>query len=117
MQDEMNLTNGTDIGEVRVIGSKEVGKSPEERLQQEEELNERLREAAQKKARITVVKTFKTQLLQIKNELDSGKTIDDVLNEINEKLSKMSRMTRDFCMNFKKDAILSLIKDLELLKK
>jgi anaerobic ribonucleoside-triphosphate reductase len=105
-----------DIGEVRNIGSKEVGESPEEKAQKEQETNEKVQEEAKKKARLAVVKTFQTQLLQIKAELAQNKTIDDILTEINEKKSRMSRTTRDFCLNFEKDAILGLVKDLDSLQ-
>ena len=105
-----------EMGEVRTIGSKEVGESPEEKAQREQEHREKIQEEAKKKARLAVVKTFQTQLLQIKAELAQNKTIDDILTEINEKKSRMSRTTRDFCLNFEKDAILGLIKDLDLLK-
>ena len=96
------------VGEIRTIGSKEVGESPEEKAQKEEELNQEI----QRKARFTVVKTFKTQLLQIREELNKGKTMDDILTEINEKKSRMSRTTRDLCLNFKPDAVVDLVKDL-----
>ena len=112
----MEDKNDGKLGEVRVIGSKEVGSSPEEKMQAEEDLNERIREAAQKKARLTILKTFQTQLRQIQGELETGKTFDDVLTEINEKRSRLSRATRDFCINFEKEAIIDLVKDLDLLK-
>ena len=95
-------------GTVRTIGSKEVGMTPEEKAQKEEELNQ----VIQRKARFTVVKTFKTQLLQIREELNKGKTMDDILTEINEKKSRMSRTTRDLCLNFKSEAVVDLVKDL-----
>lgn len=113
METTIEKVNEQSLGEVRTIGSKEVGSTPEEKAQREEELNEAIKEQATKKARLALIKTFKTQLLQIKSELDNGKTFDDVLNEINEKKSRLSRSTRDFCLNFKKEAILGFLKDLE----
>ena len=100
-------------GEMRTIGSKEVGLTPEEKKQQEEELKERMNAYAKKKAHEAVIKTFKTQLIQVMAELNKGKTIDDVLTEINEKRSNLSRSTRDFCINFKPDVILGLIEELK----
>lgn len=104
-------------GEMRTIGSKEVGLSPEEKEQQEAELKEKFNEYAKKKAHEAVIKTFKTQLLQVMGELNKGKTIDDVLKEINEKKSTLSRSTRDFCVNFKPEIILGLIEEIKNPKK
>lgn len=104
------------VGEIRTIGSKEVGESPEEKAQKEQERKEKLEEEAKKKARLAVFKAFQTQLSQIRGELAKGKTLDDVINEINEKKSTVSRSTRDFCLNFEKDAILGYIKEFDVLR-
>ena len=105
-----------EVGEIRNIGSTEVGESPEEKAQREQELNDKVQAEAKRKARLAVVKAFQTQLLQVKAELAQNKTLDGVLKEIEEKKSRMSRSTRDFCVNFEKDAILGLIKDLDELR-
>jgi len=104
------------VGEIRNIGSKEVGESPEEKAQKEQERKDKIEAEAKKKAKLAVFKAFQTQLSQIRNELAKGKTLDDVINEINEKKSTVSRSTRDFCLNFEKDAILGYIKEFDALR-
>jgi hypothetical protein len=104
------------VGEIRNIGSKEVGESPEEKAQKEQERKDKIEAEAKKKAKLAVFKAFQTQLSQIKDELAKGKTLDDVINEINEKKSTVSRSTRDFCLNFEKDAILGYIKEFDALR-
>ena len=104
------------VGEIRNIGSKEVGESPEEKAQKEQERKDKIEAEAKKKAKLAVFKAFQTQLSQIRNELAKGKTLDDVINEINEKKSNVSRSTRDFCLNFEKDAILGYIKEFDALR-
>ena len=100
----------------RNIGSKEVGESPEEKAQKEQERKDKIEAEAKKKAKLAVFKAFQTQLSQIRDELAKGKTLDDVINEINEKKSTVSRSTRDFCLNFEKDAILGYIKEFDALR-
>lgn len=104
------------VGEIRTIGSKEVGESPEEKAQKEQERKDKIEAEAKKKAKLAVFKAFQTQLSQIRDELAKGKTLDDIINEINEKKSGMSRSTRDFCLNFEKDAILGYIKEFDVLR-
>ena len=104
------------VGEIRTIGSKEVGESPEEKAQKEQERKDKIEAEAKKKAKLAVFKAFQTQLSQIRDELARGKTLDDVINEINEKKSTVSRSTRDFCLNFEKDAILGYIKEFDALR-
>ena len=104
------------VGEIRTIGSKEVGESPEEKAQKEQERKDKIEAEAKKKAKLAVFKAFQTQLSQIRDELAKGKTLDDIINEINEKKSTVSRSTRDFCLNFEKDAILGYIKEFDALK-
>ena len=104
------------VGEVRTIGSKEVGESPEEKAQKEQERKDKIEAEAKKKAKLAVFKAFQTQLSQIRDELAKGKTLDDVINEINDKKSTVSRSTRDFCLNFEKDAILGYIKEFDALR-
>ena len=104
------------VGEIRTIGSKEVGETPEEKAQKEQERKDKIEAEAKKKAKLAVFKAFQTQLSQIRDELAKGKTLDDVINEINEKKSTVSRSTRDFCLNFEKDAILGYIKEFDTLR-
>ena len=85
-----------ELGEIRNIGSKEVGESPEEKAQKEQERKDKIEAEAKKKAKLAIFKAFQTQLSQIKDEIGKGKTLDDVINEINEKKSTVSRSTRDF---------------------
>lgn len=105
-----------ELGEIRNIGSKEVGESPEEKAQKEQERKDKIEAEAKKKAKLAIFKTFQTQLSQIKDEIGKGKTLDDVINEINEKKSTVSRSTRDFCLNFEKDAILGYIKEFDVFR-
>lgn len=105
-----------ELGEIRNIGSKEVGESPEEKAQKEQERKDKIEAEAKKKAKLAIFKAFQTQLSQIKDEIGKGKTLDDVINEINEKKSTVSRSTRDFCLNFEKDAILGYIKDFDVFR-
>ena len=102
-----------EIGTVRTIGSKEVGESPEERQQRIEEIKEKLQQYAKEKARESVIIAFKTPIKQVIGELNKGKTLDDILAEIKDKKSNLSRSTRDFCVNFRPEVILELVEDVK----
>lgn len=109
VEDETSKEQGT----VRTIGSKEVGESPEEKEQRIAEIKEKLQEYAKVKARESVIIAFKTPLRQVIQELNKGKTLDDIIAEIKEKKSMMTKSARDFCLNFKPEVILELVEDIK----
>lgn len=112
--DEANVVE--EVSKVRTIGSKEVGESPEEKAQREEELKEQKIAEAQAKAKEIaekmVKKQFRTMFLQVYDEIQNkGKTLEDVIEEINQKKSNMTRSARDFALNFEPDRIKQWIED------
>ena len=119
MQKKVDISNAETIepiGEVRTIGSKEVGESPEEKAAREEELKQQKIEEAQKKAKEIaekmVKKQFRTMFLQVYDEVQNhGKTVEDVIEEVNQKKSRMTRSARDFVLNFEPDRIKQWIED------
>jgi hypothetical protein len=105
-----------EISKVRTIGSKEVGESPEEKAQREEELKEQKIAEAQAKAKEIaekmVKKQFRTMFLQVYDEIQNkGKALEDVIEEIKQKKSNMTRSARDFALNFEPDRIKQWIED------
>lgn len=112
--DEANVVE--EVSKVRTIGSKEVGKSPEDKAQREEELKEQKIAEAQAKAKEIaekmVKKQFRTMFLQVYDEIQNkGKTLEDVIEEVNQKKSNMTRSARDFVLNFEPDRIKQWIED------
>ena len=112
--DDANVVE--EVSKVRTIGSKEVGESPEEKAQREEELKEQKIAEAQAKAKEIaekmVKKQFRTMFLQIYDEIQNkGKTLEDVIEEVNQKKSNMTRSARDFALNFEPDRIKQWIED------
>lgn len=94
---------------VRTIGSKEVGETPEETYEKIQIKKEQIDKIAKEQAKKQILKMFKTQLLQINSELKSGKSIQDLRKEIEEKKSNMSFSTREFCKNVKEEQILKFV--------
>lgn len=112
--DEANVVE--EVSKVRTIGSKEVGESPEDKAQREEELKEQKIAEAQAKAKEIaekmVKKQFRTMFLQVYDETQNkGKTLEDVIEEVNQKKSNMTRSARDFVLNFEPDRIKQWIED------
>ena len=93
---------------IRTIGSTEVGGTQEGVA--EEDVMAKLDEVKLKKeVRARMIKTFNTQLIQVEQELKTGKTLDDMLDEIKNKKSKLPKMARDFVENFESKSILEMI--------
>ena len=116
MQKKTELAEVTEVvNKVRTIGSKEVGQTPEEKAQQEQELKEqKIAEAKQKAKEIAekmVKKQFRTMFLQVYEEILKGKTLEDITEEINQKKSRMTRSARDFVINFEPERIKQWIDD------
>lgn len=112
--DEANVVE--EVSKVRTIGSKEVGESPEDKAQREEELKEQKIAEAQAKAKEIaekmVKKQFRTMFLQVYDEIQNkGKTLENVIEEVNQKKSNMTRSARDFVLNFEPDRIKQWIED------
>ena len=112
--DEANVVE--EVSKVRTIGSKEVGESPEDKAQREEELKEQKIAEAQAKAKEIaekmVKKQFRTMFLQVYDETQNkGKTLEDVIEDVTQKKSNMTRSARDFVLNFEPDRIKQWIED------
>lgn len=56
-----------------------------------------------------LIKKYREPLRQVKRELDNGKTIDNMVREINRKESNLSRTTRDFLSAFENEKIEELL--------
>lgn len=119
MQKKVDISNAETIepiGEVRTIGSKEVGESPEERAAREDELKQqKIEEAKQKAKEIAekmVKRQFRTMFLQVYDKVQNqGKALEEVIDEVNKKKSNMTRSARDFVLNFEPDRIKQWIED------
>lgn len=95
--------------DVRTIGSQEVqAVSEQEQLEKEE----KEREAVQKAARRIIIASLKTQLKQIKVKLDEGMTIEEVVQEVEEKRSNLPANARKVLLDFKPGAINEMVKEI-----
>ena len=82
-----------------IIGSKE---RPDSEFSQEEKQEQ----AAKRLAEQMVKKQFKTQFLQVLDEVvNKGKTLDAIIEEVNQKKSRMTASAREFVVNFKQERI------------
>lgn len=87
------------------IGSKEVNPTQLSGIMQEEKVNEAIR----KQALRAVVKPFRTQLRSINVELNKGRTLEELIQEVNDKKSKLPRSTRDVLTNMTEEGIERLL--------
>ena len=86
--------------DVITIGSKEV--KPQKNVSEIDK---------QKIAEELVKKNFKTQFLQVYQECHKNKTLDQIIDEINNKKSNLTRSARDFVLLFNKETIVKWICD------
>ena len=97
------------MSEVKTIGSKEIVSSEQER---EELKKQRAEEAAKKIAENIVKKQFRTPFLQVYDEVvNKNKTIEDLIEEVNQKKCRMTKSGRDYVTNFEPERILQWIED------
>ena len=97
------------MSEIKTIGSKEVV-TDEEQMKQKKV--EEAKKAAKKIAENIVKKQFRTPFLQVYNEVTkNNKTIEDLIEEVNQKKSHMNRSGRDYVTNFEPDRIKEWIED------
>lgn len=81
----------------------------------EEQKKEEIQKAAQAEAERIIRKSVNTQFVQVLAEVKKGKTLDDILKDIEEKKSPLTRSGREFMLSFKKERIQEWID--EILKK
>lgn len=101
------------MSDVVTIGSKEVVPSDEQKQQElrEKQIKE-AQEKAKKVAENIVKKQFRTPFLQVYNEVAlKGKSVEDVIEEVNQKNSNMTKVARDFVVNFETERIKQWIED------
>lgn len=91
MEENKNLT---------VIGSKEVNPT-EPTNEREEKVNEFIRQRALQ----SIVHPFRSPLKKINEELEKGRTIDELVKEVMEKRSKFPRRVRDVLTTFNEDGV------------
>lgn len=92
------------MSDILTIGSKEINNTK----QLEKKLIE---EKAKKAAQEILKKKFKTQLSQVVDEINKGKTLEQVIDDVNNKHSNLTRSARDFVISFKEDVLKEWIND------
>lgn len=78
--------------------------------------NQKKIEEAKKKAKEIaeemVKKQFRTPFIQVYNEVTfNNKTVEDVIEEVNQKKSPMTKVARDYVLNFETERIKQWIED------
>lgn len=78
--------------------------------------NQKKIEEAKKKAKEIaeqmVKKQFRTPFIQVYNEVTfNNKTVEDVIEEVNQKKSRMTKVARDYVLNFETERIKQWIED------
>ena len=97
------------MSEVKTIGSKEVITDGQK---QEELKKQKMEETAKKIAENEVKRQFRTPFLQVYNEVvNNNKTIEDLVEEVSQKKSRMTKFGRDYVTNFDPDRIRQWIED------
>jgi hypothetical protein len=103
--------------DIKTIGSKGVVLSPDNLELDTESLTEEEKKKAvaniRKQARKMIRHTFLSQFKQIYKKYKNGQTIDEIIQEVRDKKSDMTKSARDFVTNFKKDVIEEWILDIE----
>lgn len=107
--DNLGIENVLKIQEnkpsVKTIGSKSLEE------EKEEERNSKLESAVESKVKEMVKKQFKLQFLQVVEKINKGMTLDDIIEEVNQKKSNMTKSARDFVVNFKPEVITEWIEE------
>jgi hypothetical protein len=100
------------MSEVKTIGSKEI-KTDEQK--QEELKQQKIAEAQEKVKKIAeneVKRRFRTPFLQVYDEVvNKNKTIEGLIEEVNQKKSRMTKFGRDYVTEFEPDRIRQWIED------
>lgn len=104
MEDKKIITIGVDDEPMIDVDDKETYDAEKK----QKELKDKLKHIAIELDKIK----HKTQITEVMRELNSGKTLDDIINEVKNKTSKMSSNTRDFVVTYKSNVILEWIDDL-----
>ena len=98
------------MSDVVTIGSTQVQGKTEE--QKKEEIQKAAEENAKKIAENVIKKQFRTPFLQVYNEVvNNNKTIEDLLEEVKQKRSRMTKFARDYVTEFKAETIKEWIED------
>lgn len=101
---------------VKTIGSKGVI-SPDDIELDTSKLTEEEKERAvaniRHQARKMIRQTFVTQFKQVYNKIKNGQTLQEIIQEVYDKKSNMTKSARDFVLNFKEEVIQEWIDDIE----
>ena len=97
------------MSEIKTIGSKEVVTNEEQMKQKKAE---EAKKAAKKIAENIVKKQFRTPFLQVYNEvINNNKSVEDLIEEVKQKKSRMTKFARDYVTEFETDRIKQWIED------
>lgn len=100
------------MSEVKTIGSKEVKTDEQKQEELKQKKAEEAKESAKKIAENIVKKQFRTPFLQVYNEvINNNKSVDDLIEEVKQKKSKMTKFARDYVTEFDTDRIKQWIED------
>lgn len=100
------------MSEVKTIGSKEVKTDEQKQEELKQKKIEEAKETAKKLAENIVKKQFRTPFLQVYNEvINNNKSLEDLIEEVNQKKSRMTKFARDYVTEFETDRIKQWIED------
>lgn len=100
------------MSEVKTIGSKEVKTDEQKQEELKQKKAEEAKEVAKKIAENIVKKQFRTPFLQVYNEvINNNKSVEDLVEEVKQKKSRMTKFARDYVTEFDPDRIRQWIDD------
>jgi len=100
------------MSEIKTIGSKEVKTDEEKQEELKQKKAEEAKEAAKKIAENIIKKQFRTPFLQVYNEVvNNNKTVENLIEEVKQKKSLMTKFGRDYVTEFEIDRIKQWIED------
>lgn len=100
------------MSEVKTIGSKEVKTDEQKQEELKQKKAEEVKEVAKKIAENLIKKQFRTPFLQVYNEvINNKKSVEDLIEEVKQKKSKMTKFARDYVTEFEADRIKQWIED------
>lgn len=100
------------MSEVKTIGSKEVVTDEQKQEELKQKRVEEAKEVAKKIAENIVKKQFRTPFLQVYNEvINNNKSVEDLIEDVKQKKSRMTKFARDYVTEFETDRIKQWIED------
>lgn len=100
------------MSEVKTIGSKEVVTDEQKQEELKQKKIAEAKEVSKKIAENEVKRQFRTPFLQVYNEVvNNNKTVEGLVEEVNQKKSRMTKFGRDYVTNFNPDRIRQWIEE------